>query len=69
MTSPTALPSITEQIHQPDPIHRDVALFRMRLYRFSDDPRHYVLAEALEERLLAGHRLLLATYLRTGTSW
>ena len=61
MTSPTALPSITGQLHEPDPIHRDVALFRMRLYRFSDDLRHYVLAEALEERLLAGHRLLPVT--------
>src|ERR1035441_10290724 len=45
--------SILRQLDTPDPDRRDVALLRTRLYRFSDDSRHYVLAEALEERLLA----------------
>lgn len=47
--------AILRQLHAPDPLGRDLALLRTRLYRFSDDARHYVLAEALEERLLAGH--------------
>jgi Sulfotransferase family len=47
--------AVLRQLHAPDPVGRDLALLRTRLYRFSDDPRHYVLIEALEERLLAGH--------------
>jgi Sulfotransferase family len=46
--------NILRQLHAPDPAGRDLALLRTRLYRFSDDTRSYVLAEALEERLLAG---------------
>jgi hypothetical protein len=47
--------AILRQLHAPDPVGLDLALLRTRLYRFSDDTRHYALAEALEERLLAGH--------------
>ena len=53
--------SILRQLDTPDPDRRDVALLRTRLYRFSDDSRHYVLAEALEERLLAGCTLRPST--------
>jgi len=53
--------AILRQLHAPDPVGRDLALLRTRLYRFSDDPRHYVLAEALEERLLAGYPPLPST--------
>lgn len=49
--------AILRQLKSPNPTGRDLALLRTRLYRFSDDPRHYVLAEALEERLLAGQSL------------
>jgi hypothetical protein len=52
---------IMRQVHAPDRHSRDAALLRTRWYRFSDDSRHYVLAEALEERLAAGHRLRPAT--------
>ena len=61
MPDATAAGSIVRQLRAPDPDSRDVALLRTRLYRFSDDPRHYVLAEALEERLLTGHRLRPST--------
>ncbi|HVB43327.1 MAG TPA: sulfotransferase [Streptosporangiaceae bacterium] len=47
--------AILRQLQAPDPVGRDLALLRTRLYRFSHDRRHYVLIEALEERLLAGH--------------
>src|SRR5260370_39727867 len=53
--------AILRQLHAPDPVGRDLALLRTRLYRFSDDPRHYVLAEPLEERLLAGYPPLPST--------
>lgn len=43
-----------EQLRFPDPVGRDLTLLRTRLYRFTDDPRWYVLAEALEERFLTG---------------
>jgi hypothetical protein len=43
-----------EQLHAPDRTGRDLTLFRTRSYRFSNDLRWYVLAEALEERYLAG---------------
>ncbi|SBW24214.1 hypothetical protein FDG2_4065 [Candidatus Protofrankia californiensis] len=45
---------LREQLHAPDRTGRDLALFRTRSYRFSNDLRWYVLAEALEERYLAG---------------
>ncbi len=54
MPGPTSSAFILGQLRAPDRESRDVALLRTRLYRFSDDPRHYVLAEAIEERLLAG---------------
>ena len=60
--------AILRQLHAPDPVGRDVALLRTRLYRFSDDPRHYVLTEALEERLLAGHPALPSTVARVRES-
>lgn len=46
--------ALLEQLHHPDPVGIDLALFRTRLYRFSDDRRHYVLAEVLEERFIEG---------------
>jgi len=52
---------IAAQLQSPDPAGRDLALLRTRLYRFSDDPRWYVLAETLEERFLAGQHPLPAT--------
>jgi hypothetical protein len=45
---------LLEQLQDPDPIGIDLALFRTRTYRFSEDQRHYVLAEVLEERLIEG---------------
>lgn len=51
MTSPA---SMYEQLHVPDRTGRDLALLRTRAYRFSNDLRWYVLAEALEEHYLAG---------------
>jgi hypothetical protein len=60
--------AILRQLHAPDPVGRDIALLRTRLYRFSDDPRHYVLTEALEERLLAGHPALPPTVARVRES-
>ena len=53
--------AILAQLHTPDPVGRNVALLRTRLYRFSDDVRDYVFAEAIEEQLLAGSRLQPAT--------
>jgi hypothetical protein len=47
---------ILRQLHAPDEIGRSLALLRTRAYRFTDDHRHYVLAEALEEHLLAGRQ-------------
>ena len=44
------------QLAAPDPVGVALALFRTRAYRFSDDPRHYVLAEWLEERFINGLR-------------
>lgn len=44
-------------LRSPDPVGRDLALYRIRAYRFTDDHRHYVLAEQLEERYLDGIRL------------
>lgn len=49
----TALPGI-DQLHAPDPVGRDLALYRIRAYRFGDDLRHAVLAEVLEERQIKG---------------
>ena len=52
---------ILDQLRTPDRIGRDLALLRTRLYRFSDDLRWYVLAETLEEHLLAGRQPQPAT--------
>ena len=52
---------IINQLRTPDRAGRDLALLRTRLYRFSDDLRWYVLAEALEEYLLAGQQPQPAT--------
>lgn len=49
------------QLAEPDRLGRNLALFRTRLYRFSDDQRDYTLAETLEERYLDGHRPRNAT--------
>lgn len=46
--------NVRGQLFAPDPTGRDLALLRTRVYRFSSDLRWYVLAESLEERLLAG---------------
>ncbi len=48
------IPVLMDQLHHPDPVGVDLALFRTRLYRFSGDHRHYVLAEVLEERFVEG---------------
>jgi hypothetical protein len=45
---------LLRQLNVPDPVGRDLALLRTRLYRFSNDLRWYVLAEALEENYIAG---------------
>jgi len=47
--------AILRQLQASDPVGRDLALLRTRLYRFSHDRRRYVLAETPEERLLAGY--------------
>lgn len=52
---------ILDQLRTPDRAGRDLTLLRTRLYRFSDDLRWYVLAEALEEHLLAGRKPQPAT--------
>jgi Sulfotransferase family len=52
MTSVAGL--LREQLHAPDGTGRDLALLRTRAYRFSNDLRWYILAEALEEQCLAG---------------
>ncbi|WP_300611611.1 sulfotransferase [Trebonia sp.] len=52
---------ILDQLQAPDRVGRDLTLLRTRLYRFSDDLRWYVLAEALEEHLLAGRQPQSAT--------
>ena len=59
MTPATA--RLLDQLRTPDRVGRDLALLRTRLYRFSDDLRWYVLAEALEEHLLAGRQPQPAT--------
>ncbi|WP_327417257.1 sulfotransferase [Streptomyces sp. NBC_01233] len=46
--------TFTEQLASPHPVGAMVALYRTRVYRFSNDPRHYVLAETLEERYAQG---------------
>jgi hypothetical protein len=45
------------QLDDPDHVGRDLTLFRTRAYRFSDDPRHYVMAETAEEHFLSGKSL------------
>jgi hypothetical protein len=42
------------QLAAPPPEGAAIALYRTRVYRFSDDPRHYVLAEVLEEKYALG---------------
>lgn len=49
------------QLRTSDPIGVTLALFRTRVYRFSDDLRHYVLAEWLEERFIHGCPPLAST--------
>ncbi|MFD6934656.1 sulfotransferase [Streptomyces goshikiensis] len=46
--------TLTAQLAAPHPDGATIALFRTRAYRFSDDPRHYVLAEVLEEKHAQG---------------
>jgi sulfotransferase family protein len=55
------------QLTAPDPVGRDLALYRTRAYRFTDDLRHAVLAEVLEERHILGQALGLEviSYVRT----
>lgn len=48
--------NVLAQVASPDPVGVSLALFRMRVYRFSDDLRLYVLAEWLEERFVQGHK-------------
>ena len=48
--------SLRELLHVPDRAGRDLALLRTRVYRFSNDLRWYILAESLEEQLLAGRQ-------------
>lgn len=55
------LSDIHAQLTRPDPLGRDLALLRTRLYRFTDDARHYVLAEWLEESYIVGRLPLAAT--------
>jgi Ser/Thr protein kinase RdoA (MazF antagonist) len=45
---------VLEQLHAPDATGRDLELLRTRSYRFSDNPIHYVIAEALEDRYRNG---------------
>lgn len=49
-----AAADLSKQLHAPNRAGRDLALLRTRAYRFSSDPRWYVLAESLEEQYLAG---------------
>ena len=42
------------QLKAPTPEGAAIALYRTRAYRFTDDARHYVLAEVLEERYAQG---------------
>lgn len=51
---------LMRQLRDPDPVGIDLALFRTRMYRFSDDPRHYALAETLEERYIEGQAISMA---------
>lgn len=51
-----AAADLHEQLRDPDRVGRDLALLRTRAYRFTSDPRWYVLAEALEENYLAGQQ-------------
>lgn len=53
--------ALDRQLAHPDPDGTVIALYRTRAYRFTDDPRHYVLAEVLEERYAQGHRLASTT--------
>ncbi|MFF7081785.1 sulfotransferase [Streptomyces lavendulae] len=55
--------TLAAQLATPDPDGATIALYRTRAYRFSDDPRHYALAEAVEERYARG----LTPTLRTMT--
>lgn len=45
---------LISQLRAPHPVGINLALLRTRMYRFSGDLRHYVLAEALEERFIDG---------------
>lgn len=60
--------SIARELDGPGRLGSALARYRSRLYRFSDDPRHYVLAERLEEHFLDDRPLEPATtaYVRAG---
>ncbi|MEU9305083.1 sulfotransferase [Streptomyces sp. NPDC048269] len=49
------IPTLADQLASPTPDGSAIALYRTRVYRFSDDPRHYVIAEAAEEKYASGH--------------
>jgi hypothetical protein len=44
------------QLYAPDPVGRDLELFRTRSYRFTDDLNVYIFGEALVDRWLDGRR-------------
>jgi len=46
--------ALTSQLDAPHPDGATIALYRTRVYRFSTDPRHYVLAEVLEKKYALG---------------
>lgn len=46
--------ALLSHLATPHPDGAAIALYRTRVYRFSEDPRHYVLAEALEENYSLG---------------
>jgi hypothetical protein len=54
-------PIIVRELDSPDPVGSALTRYRGRVYRFSNDPRHYVLAECLEERFLDDRPLQTAT--------
>ncbi|WP_030200745.1 sulfotransferase [Streptomyces sp. NRRL S-87] len=46
--------TLINQLAAPDQDGSTIALYRTRAYRFSNDPRHYALAEAIEENFARG---------------
>lgn len=53
--------TLADQLAAPHPDGTAIALYRTRVYRFAEDTRHYVLAEALEEKWAQGSRPAPAT--------